>query len=111
MQSKRFVIIDIESGWIEAFSTNDRTTLTVKKSLSAVLARFGVPENVVSDNGPNFGTDDFKTCSKSQENYKIGSTIYQPRANGLAERDSSVNFFKFLQRVLLTHRNTSEAKA
>ena len=57
---------DAGSSWIEAFPINDRTTLTVMNCLSAVSARFEVTKTLVSSNGPIFGSDDFKTCCKSQ---------------------------------------------
>ena len=70
---------DAGSGWIEALPINDRTTLTVMKGLSAVAARFGVTNTLVSSNGPKFVRDDFlKHGASLRECKKKESTIYHP---------------------------------
>ena len=85
-QGKIWFVSDAESGWIEAFPTNDRTTLTLRKCRSAVFARFGVPKTLVSDNGLELVSNDFETWCRYQKNHKMESPIYHPRANGQAER-------------------------
>ena len=52
------VIIDAYSKWIETFPTNTSTSAVVIQCLRAVFARFGLPQSVVSDNGPCFVSDD-----------------------------------------------------
>ena len=54
------VIVDASSGWIEAFPAGNRTSETVKLYLSQIVARFGIPKTLVSDNSPEFVRDELK---------------------------------------------------
>ena len=119
------VIVAAGSGWIEAFPAGNRTSETVKIYLSQIFARFGISKNLVSDNGPLFVSGDLKQWCESLGIKKIESPVYHPRANGLAERavqtvkralqawspKLNVLFGAFLQRALMTHRNTSKTRS
>ena len=45
-----------------------------------------MPKTLVSDNGSEFVSGDLKRWCESLEIRKIDSSVYHPRANGLAER-------------------------
>ena len=123
-QGNILVIVDAGSGWIEAIPAGNRTSQTVKVYLSQIFARFGIPRTLVSDNGPEFVSSDLKQWCESLGIKKMESPIYHPRANGIAERavqtvkraiqawspNLNVSFGAFLQRALMTHRNTSETR-
>ena len=123
-QGNILVIVDVGSGWIEAFPAGNRTSQTVKVYLSQIFARFGIPRTLVSDNGPEFVSSDLKQWCESLGVKKMESPIYHPRANGIAEREVqtvkraiqawspclNVSFGAFLQRDLMTHRNTSKTR-
>ena len=124
-QGNILVIVDAGSGWIEAFPAGNRTSETVKIYLSQIFARFGIPKTLVSDNGPEFVSGDLKQWCESLGIKKIESPVYHPRANGLAARavqtvkralqawspNLNVSFGAFLQRALMTHRNTSKTRS
>ena len=109
---------------VEAFPAGSRTSQTVKVYLSQIFARFGIPRTLVSDNGPEFVSSDLKQWCESFGIEKMESPIYHPRANGIAERavqtvkraiqawstNLNVSFSAFLQRALMTHRNTSKTR-
>ena len=109
---------------IEAFPAGNRTSQPVKVYLSQIFARFGIPRTLVSDNGPEFVSSDLKKWCESLGIKKMESPIYHPRANGIAERavqtvkraiqawsaNLNVSFGAFLQRALMTHRNTSKTR-
>ena len=96
----------------------------MKYYLSQIFARFGIPRTLVSDNGPEFVSGDLKHWCQSMGIQKMESPVYHPRANGLAERavqtvkkalqawnpNLNVKFGAFLQRALMTHRNTSKTR-
>ena len=100
------------------------TSQTVKVHLSQIFARFGIPRKLVSDNGPEFVSSDLKQRCESLGIKKRESPIYNPRANGIAERavqtvkraiqawspNLNVSFGVFLQRALMTHWNTSKTR-
>ena len=123
-QSNILVIVDAGSGWIEAFAAGNRTSQTVKVQLSQIFARFRIPRILVSNNGPEFVSSALRQWCESLGIKKMESPIYHPRANGIAERavqtvkraiqaespNLNVSFGAFLQRVLMTHRNTSKTR-
>ena len=96
----------------------------MKIYLSQIFARFGIPKTLSSDNGPEFVSVDLKQLCESLGIKKMESTVYHPRANGLAERavqsvkralqawspNLNVSFGAFLQRALMTHRNNSKTR-
>lgn len=55
------VIIDAHSKWMEVEPTQySKSQITVQK-LRATFARFGIPETVVTDNGPGLPVKNLKT--------------------------------------------------
>ena len=53
MEGKMFLImIDAHSKWIEVFPMATATALTTIQRLRQLFAQFGIPESIVSDNGP-----------------------------------------------------------
>ena len=113
------------SGWIEAFPAGNRTLGTVKIYFSQIFARFGIPKYLVSDNGPEFVSGDLKQWCESLAIKKMESPDYRPRANGLAERavqtvkralqacspNLNVSFGAYLQKALMTNRNTLKTRS
>ena len=57
------VIVDVHSKWIEAFPTSSATSATVMDILRSIFARFGIPNTIVSDNGPCFVSEEFEFFS------------------------------------------------
>ena len=49
------------------------------------VARFGIPESLVSDNGPCFISKEFKDFLRKNGVMHITSAPYHPASNGLAE--------------------------
>ena len=121
-QGNIIVIVDAVSGWMEAFPAGNRTSETVKVYLNQIFARFGISKTLVTDNGSKFVSGYLKQWCESLGIKKIKSPVYHPRTNGLAERavqtvnralqawspNINVSFGAFLQRALMTHRNTSK---
>ena len=64
-------------------STTASSTIGTLRSL---FARHGLPQVIVSDNGPQFTSDDFKKFMQINGVKHITSAPYHPQSNGLAER-------------------------
>ena len=58
------VIIDIHSKWIEAIPLRTATAATSIEAIRRFFASFGLPEEIISDNGPQFVAIKFVTFCK-----------------------------------------------
>lgn len=85
-QSKTFlVIIDSTSKWLEVFLMPRTTASAVVKVLRTTFARFGLPKEIVSDNGPPFSSREYQEFM-SNNGIKVTFTpVYHPASNGAAE--------------------------
>ena len=80
------VVIDAHSKWIEVATMSTATSLTTIQQLCQMFARFGLPETIVSDNGPQFTSSEFAEFYRSNGIRHILVAPYHPASNGLAER-------------------------
>jgi hypothetical protein len=113
------LLVDASSGWIEAFPQPHRTSSSIIAALSDLSSRFGVPKTFVTDNGPEFISEEVNQWCAANGVEKMESPPYHPASNGVAERgvqtvkrslrawklDSThLPFGDYLKRVLLHHR-------
>ena len=80
------VIADAHSKWLDAHimsSITSKKTITVLRSVFAI---HGLPQKVVTDNGPSFTSDEFLQFMKANGIVHITAAPYHPSTNGLAER-------------------------
>ena len=81
------VFIDHFTKWVEAFPTHRiHTKQIVKLLVDNIITRFGIPEKLLLDNGPQFNNEDLKQVCSSLGTNKKFSTIYHPETNGMVER-------------------------
>ena len=62
------------------------TTAQVVTKLKATFARYGVADKVVSDNGPQFSSEELKKLACELAFTHITSSPHHPQGNGHAER-------------------------
>ncbi|XP_046402877.1 uncharacterized protein K02A2.6-like [Ischnura elegans] len=80
------VLVDSYSKWMEAWLMEGTSAQKVILKLREFMAVFGIPQEIVSDNGPPFQSVEFTLFCK-QNNIKVTkSPPYHPQSNGLAER-------------------------
>lgn len=65
---------------------NKTTSLKTMAVLRQTFSTYGLPEQVVIDNGPQFVSAEFSTFLQWQGVKHIRSASYHPDSNGLAER-------------------------
>uniref|UniRef100_A0A9J7ZHH2 Gypsy retrotransposon integrase-like protein 1 n=1 Tax=Cyprinus carpio carpio TaxID=630221 RepID=A0A9J7ZHH2_CYPCA len=80
------LLIDYYSRYIEVASLTVTTTKQVMEKLKAMFARHGVPEILVTDNGPQFAASDFADFAKDYDFHHVTSSPHYPQSNGEAER-------------------------
>ena len=72
--------------WPEVFVLPSTTTGKTIECLRSLFCKFGYPEQLVSDNGPQFTSEGFATFMQECRVKHSQSTPYHPAMNGLAER-------------------------
>ena len=80
------VTVDAHLKWPEVSMMSSTTVSKTMDVLRQMFAAYGLPHQIVSDNGPQFISDDFATFTKMNGIKHIRSAPYHPASNGLAER-------------------------
>ena len=114
------LIIDAHSKWMDIHCVNSATSSMTIEKLRTTFASHGLPEIVVTDNGSNFMSSEFKSFLQKNGIRHITSAPYHPSSNGLVER--AVRTFKQgmkkqsdgtvetkLNRFLLSYRITPQS--
>ena len=105
------LVVDCFSRYPEIKKISSTTSLNIISALKPIFARFGIPETVVSDNGPQYASHEFQEFAKAYDFNPVTSSPLFPQSNGQAER--TVQTVKKLLKessdpdmALLTYRTT-----
>lgn len=117
-----FLLIDAYTKWPEIYVISNITTATTIEKCREIFSRFGIPEVLVSDNGPQFTSDEFRKFMEMNGIIHKRSAPYHPATNGQVERNvqtfknklKTINcnrseVGKVLQNILLNYRRTPHA--
>lgn len=80
------VVVDTHTKWVEAIPLVHANSETTVNCLRTIFSRFGVPRTLVSDNGPQFTSQEFETFAKNNNIVHLRCAPYHPQSNGAAER-------------------------
>ena len=86
MDKSFFIVVDAHSKWAEVVEMPQTTTARTIAVLRHLFATHGIPEQIVSDNGPQFTSNDFAEFTKTNGIKHTRSSPYHPATNGEAER-------------------------
>ena len=94
------VIVDAHSKWPEVMLImNSTKSLSTMEALRTLLSHYGLPEQLVSDNGPQFTSSEIVHFMQANGTQHISSAPYHPSSNGQVER-----FVQMLKRSLRTSK-------
>ena len=82
----------LHSKWLEVHKVPSTSSLSAMNKLRDIFATHGLPEVMVSDNGPAFTSSEFDLFTKQNGIRHSKSSPYHPASNGLVER--AVQTFK-----------------
>ena len=86
LDGKNYLIsVDYYSDYWELDYLTNTTGKAVVEATKAQFARYGIPELVISDNGPQFRAEEYSNFAKKWEFKHITSSPYHSQANGKAE--------------------------
>ena len=81
------IMVDYYSNFIEVSPLqHDTRTSTIVKQIKANIARYGIMDTLVSDNGPKFLSQEFKQFVDSYNIKHVTSSPLYQQSNGLAQR-------------------------
>ena len=116
------IMVDAHSKWPEVVSMSSTTSTQTITVMRRVFSQFGIPKQLVSDNGPQFTSAEFVTFCQANGIKHVRTAPYHPASNGLAERfvqsfkvamkkaeHDGLPFEQRLASFLLTYRTTSHA--
>ena len=124
-QAKHYLImVDAHSKWPEVIGP--MTTTTADSTINAmhnIFARYGLPTQVVGDNGPPFQSAEYEEFLRQNGIQRILASPYHPSSNGLAEQfgqtfkyamessadDPTSSIQRQIQNFLLSYRSTPHA--
>ena len=86
--NKSYLVMEV---W-EMGSTSTSKTINI---LQHLFSRYGIPEQIVSDNGPQFHSEEFEGFTRSLGIRHYRSAVYHPATNGAVE-----HFVKTLKQSL-----------
>ena len=99
------VVTDYFSSFIEVERVHKSTTSGVTKALKPMFARYGVPDVLMSDNGPQFDSSEFDTFAKTWGFKHDTSSPRYPQSNGKAE-----NAVKTVKRLFTKCRESGQSE-
>lgn len=80
------IVVDYYSRYFELERMSTTTSSAIINKLKAIFARHGIPEKLVSDNGPQFSAQEFARFANEWDFSHITSSPTYPQANGLVEK-------------------------
>jgi len=99
------VIVDYFSNFIEVERITNLATKGVTKVLGEMFSRYGVPEEVMSDNGPQFSSAEFRVFAREWGFKHVTSSPHYPQSNGKAE-----NAVKTVKRLFTKCRDAKKSE-
>ena len=76
------VAVDAHSKWPEVHIVGSTTAVKTLEVNTKMFAAYGLPEPLVTDNGPQFVTDEFAMFAKNNGIKHIRIAPYHPASNG-----------------------------
>jgi transposase InsO family protein len=80
------LVVDYLSRYFEIALLSSTTAISVITHLKSIFAKHGIPEKVISDNGPQYSAEQFSQFAKEWGFQHSTSSPKYPQSNGLAEK-------------------------
>ena len=92
LEGKNYLLAcDYFSQYPEVIQLTSTTSGSIITVLKAIFSRHGIPEELVSDNGPRYASQEFSEFAKHYGFKHITSSPHFPQSNGHAERSISTD--------------------
>lgn len=95
------LVVDYYSKLPEVIKLDNLSSANTIQYLKSLISRYGYPDTIISDNGPQFSSHEFRQFASDYCFEHITSRPRYPQSNGQAER--TVQTVKTLLEKLRTH--------
>ena len=85
-QNHYLLTVDYYSKWPEITILKDLSSRQVINSLKSMYSKYGIPDELISDNGPQYASKEFKDFVNEYGFMHTTSSPLYPKSNGQAER-------------------------
>ena len=104
-------MVDYYSRWFDIKELSDETSHSVIKALREAFATHGIPDVIMSDNGPQYSAETFRQFAEAYHFTHVTSSPKYPQVNGEVERathtaKSMLRKNEDIFSALLTYRST-----
>ena len=84
--SSYLLAVDYYSRWVNVAKLPNTRSVTLIEQFEKWFCDFGIPETLISDNGPQYSSSEFKECMQKLRINHVTSSPYYAESNGMAER-------------------------
>jgi hypothetical protein len=94
------VAVDKFTKWVEAAPLTTQDSIAAINFIKLIVFRFGVPHNIITDNGMNFTSKEFKNYCESMGIKLKFASIAHPKTNGQVEKANGLICNNIKKRLL-----------
>ena len=80
------IVIDTYTKWIDVIVMGNLTSVKIIGKLQEIIATYGLPQIIVTDNGTHFASSEMSQYMKNNGIRHLCSPSYHPASNGIAKR-------------------------
>lgn len=102
------LVIDAHSKWPEIIQVKDTTSSTTIQILKSLFVRYGICDEIISDNGTSLTSGEFQLFCKKLGIKHVTIPAYHAQSNGQAERN--VQTFKNSIKKIIFEKSTTDIK-
>jgi hypothetical protein len=94
------VAVDKFTKWVEAAPVTTQDSTAAINFIKSIVFRFGVPHSIITDNGTNFTSKEFKSYNESMGIKLKFASVAHPKINGQVEKANGLICSGITKRLL-----------
>jgi transposase InsO family protein len=84
------VAVDKFTKWVEAAPVTTQDSTAAINFIKSIVFRFGVPHSIITDNGTNFTSKEFKSYSQNMGIKLKFASVANPKTNGQVKKENGL---------------------
>jgi penicillin V acylase-like amidase (Ntn superfamily) len=85
------VVVEKFTKWVEAAPVTTQDSTVAINFIKSIVFRFGVPHNIITDNGTNFTSKEFKSYCKSMRIKLKFASVAHPKTKWASRESKQLN--------------------